>query len=231
MMCRFSGLAIGLFSAIAIGAATTSESPIVIDHEPPVATRIMFDRFHKNPNMPATQPGEAALTQSNFECAVSIKYQVMSQHKTGDQWHVMVRIGQAHVHTALVDTIYLPQMAPVELRAHEEGHRVMNERVYEEGESIAQQAAGKLLDGEWPGEGKDVDAAGKAATNRAIAKFSDVYLQHTSRRASALGDIYDKLTNHGRNSLIVANAIKLSFEEERKIAATQPATTQIDLRP
>ena len=219
-----------LFFSASVLAEPATEPSIVIEAAPPVIKREMYDRFHKNPHMPTTKPGEAALTQSDYECSASVRYELTQQTRVGDHWHVVAHIASVDLRTSLVDTIFLPQLAPVELRAHEEGHRKMNEQVYADGEAMARKAATAMLQQDWEGDGSDADAAGKAATDQAVRELCNEYLRHTAQRASDLGDIYDKLTNHGRNALIVANAIRLSFAEEAKIAATQPATTQIDLR-
>jgi hypothetical protein len=204
-----------------LNAPTTAPAGAVsITNDPPTIDRIMFTRDHLPDDMPKLRPGEAALTQCDYECRAGLGYQVIKSTKLGDHWHVVAHIRHVDLETRLNDTIYLPMMAPVQLRAHEEGHREMNERIYKEGDAVARSAAEEVLSHDWEADGPDPNAAGKAATDAAVNHLCKIYLDATAERASRLGDIYDRLTDHGRNQLYVANAIRLAFLEERK------ATTQ-----
>jgi hypothetical protein len=213
-------LCIWLLAAPATAPAAVAAGAIQIKNDDPIVDRIMFDRNHPPADMPKMRPGEAALTRSNYECRAGVAYQVVTQTRVGDHWHVVARIRRVDVGTRLTDTIFLPLGVPLLLRAHEEGHREMNERVYQQGRGVARTAAEDILSHDWEADGPDPDAAGKAATDLAVQHLCNLYLDATANRASRLGDIYDHLTNHGRNQLYVANAIRLSFLEERK------ATTQ-----
>jgi hypothetical protein len=190
----------------------------------PIVNRVMFTGNHYPAGMPKLKPGEAALTRSDYECRAGVSYQVIRSTRIGDHWHVVARIRHVNIEIRLTDTIYLPMFAPVLLRAHEEGHREMNERIYQEGEAVARSAAQETLARDWEADGPDPDAAGKAATDLAVRHLCDVYLEGTASRASRAGDIYDRLTDHGRNQLYVANAIRLSFIEEH-----QPTTQKGEL--
>jgi hypothetical protein len=216
-MMRIVGL---LFVCLAIsqGPAPTSApaGAVSIDKGDPVVDRVMFNRNHPPADMPKLKPGEAALARSNYECRAGVRYEVLSSKQVGDHWHVVARIRHVDVETRLTDTIFLPMLAPVLLRAHEEGHREMNERIYQQGQAIAQAAGAEIMAHDWECDGVDAKAAGKAATDLAVHHLCDVYLEGTANRASRAGDIYDRLTDHGRNQLYVANAIRLSFIEEKQ---------------
>jgi hypothetical protein len=97
----------------------------------------------------------------------------------------------------------------------------MNERIYREGDAAARSAVADVLSRDWEADGPTPEAAGKVATDLAVHHLCTLYLDATSNRASRLGDIYDRLTDHGRNQLYVANAIRLSFLEERKATTRQ----------
>jgi hypothetical protein len=211
-----------LLAAPATTASTAPAGPITVDDSTPVVNRVMFNRDHPQQDVPALKPGEAALTRGEFECRAGVGYQVISQKRVGDHWHVVARINHADISTRLTDTIYLPLGAPLLLRAHEEGHREMNERVYKEGDAVARSAAAQALAHDWEADGPDVDAAGKAATDLAEQQMCKTYMEATAARASRLGDIYDRFTSHGRNNLYVANAIRLSFLEEQRMPTTRP---------
>jgi hypothetical protein len=209
------------------GAAASSQpssAAIDIRNDPPVIDRVMFNRQHPPAAMPKLRANEAALTQCDFRCRAGVGYRVVSDQRMGDHWHARIAIGRVELETNLTDTIYLPMMAPTLLRAHEEGHREMNERIYKQADVVAQQTAADVLARQWEGDGDTATEAEKAASNAAIKHLCDIYLDATASRASRLGDIYDRLTDHGRNQLYVANAIRLSFLEER-----QPTTRSAEL--
>lgn len=214
-MIAFCLLCLSLLVSPTTAPTTAPAGAVSIDKSDPIVDRVMFNRNHLPPDMPQLKPGEAALTRSNYQCRAGVSYEVLTSTQVGDHWHVVARIRHVDIGTRLTDTIYLPMLAPVLLRAHEEGHREMNERIYQEGEAVARSAAAEVLSHDWEADGPDPRAAGKAATDLAVARACQIYLQGTADRASLAGDIYDRLTDHGRNQLYVANAIRLSFIEER----------------
>ncbi len=214
-----------LFFTLLLNSPTTVPSlpPIpnlALTYNEPVIDRVMFDRSHPSPQMPALKSGEAALTKCDYRCRTGCRYHFIKHQRVQDHWHVTIAIEHFDVQTNLTDTIYLPMMAPVLLRAHEEGHREMNERIYQDAYFLARKIGTEVLSRTWEGDGTTPDAAGDAASNVAFNYFNTIYLTATANRAGKLGVIYDRLTDHGRNNLYVANAIRLSFQEE-KTAATQ----------
>jgi hypothetical protein len=213
-------LCLWLLSSLSPVPTSAPADGISVRNDAPIVDRVMFNRTHPPDNMPKLKPGEAALTQCDYECRAAVRYEILKRVKTADHWHAVVRIQHVDLQTRLTDTIFLPMMAPVLLRAHEEGHREMNERIYREADAVARTATADILSHTWEADGADPDAAAKAASDAAVQHACRVYLDATADRASRLGDIYDRLTDHGRNQLYVANAIRLSFLEERK------ATTQ-----
>jgi hypothetical protein len=212
--------------SLSLSAAAPTTSPagaINVDTAAPTVDRVMFDRDSPPADMPALKPGEAALTRSSFECRAGVTYQIMSKEQVGEHWHAVIRIARVNFTVRLVDTVFLPMGAPILLRAHEEGHREMNERVYNEGIPLAHSAAAAILTHNWQADGPDPEAAAKAASDAAVNQMCQDYLAGTAARASRLGDIYDRFTSHGRNQMYVANAIRLSFLEEKRMPTTRPA--------
>src|SRR5687768_8165140 len=172
--------------------------------------------------MPKLHPGEAALCQMNFNCRVQLKYEVVEQGASSSSSSsagrarpsatVTARVKRIQMTLTLHDTIYVPRGGNAKLRAHEEGHRVINERVYEDAERVARAAALDVLTQTWRGTGDDAGAAGKAATDEAVKKLCDAYLAGTADKAHRVGQIYDELTDHGRNTrLTEADAIRQAF--------------------
>ena len=195
-----------------------SEPSIVVERKEPTVERILFDPKKPPADMPRLHPGEAALCQMNFNCAVQLKYEVIEQTTApaaggaNANASVSAQIRQIRMTLTLHNKIYLPRGASPKLRAHEEGHRIINERVYEKAEEVARSAAIQVLTQTFRGSGADPDAAGKAATDQAVKQLCESYLAGTADKAHQIGLIYDELTNHGRNTrLSEADAIRQSF--------------------
>jgi hypothetical protein len=209
------------------GAA--SEPQVVIDRRPPTVERVTFDPKHPPADMPKLHPGEAALCQMNFNCQVQLKYEVAEQGTSSragvGRASVSARIRRIQMTLTLHNKIYIPRGGNAKIRAHEEGHRIINERVYEDAERIARAAALEVLTQTWRGSGDDAGAAGKAATDEAVRKLCDTYLAGTADKAHRVGQIYDELTDHGRNTRLgEADAIRQAFarfanEPRQKTAA------------
>jgi hypothetical protein len=188
--------------------------PIVVDRQPPTSDRTLFDPADPPPDMPTLHPGEAALCQFNFNCTVNLKYELVEQSAGNSSFNVSAHIRQVRVTLTLHNKIYIPRGGNAKIRAHEEGHRIINERVYEEAEQVARAAAMEVLTLTWRGSGDDRETAGKAATDEAVKHLCEAYLAGTAGKASRIGEIYDELTNHGRNTrLTEADAIRRAFAQ------------------
>jgi hypothetical protein len=204
--------------------ATQAEPEIVIDRQPPTSERISFDLKSPPGDMPKLHPGEAALCQFNFNCSVKLRYETEPQNTSAGQSLVSAHIRQVRVTLTLHNRIYLPRGAPAKIRSHEEGHRIINERVYEDAESVARAASLEVLTQSWRGSGDSSDSAAKAATDQAVQHLCDKYLSGTAGKAARIGEIYDELTNHGRNTrLSEADAIRQAFAKYEAEQRDNPA--------
>jgi hypothetical protein len=129
---------------------------------------------------------------------------------------------------SLHSRIYIPRGANPKIRAHEEGHRIINERAYEDAKSAARAAAMEVLTQSWTGSGDTPDAAGKDATDKAVQALCDGYLSRTATVASRVGDIYDQLTRHGTNTrLKESDAVEQAFvkyKQDPTATAPSPAS-------
>lgn len=185
--------------------------------------RITIDPAHPPPKMPRMNPGEAALTQYYFDCAVHVSYEIASSRRLADgRVEVVAQIRVARVKLTLDDRIYMPTNANLPLRSHEEGHREINERVFaSDAEPAARALAERILAKEFTGAGVDEDAAGKAATDIAVTELGNAYLSVVAGRASRIGDEFDRVTMHGTRPINVARAVQMAFERDE---ISHPAT-------
>jgi hypothetical protein len=99
---------------------------------------------------------------------------------------------------------------------HEEGHRVISERIYnEEAPAVARAEAQKLVGRTVTASGANCGAAADAAIKEANEQFCKAYLDATSGWSTRVGTRYDDLTSHGKRSTPdVEEAIRRAFELE-----------------
>jgi hypothetical protein len=114
----------------------------------------------------------------------------------------------------LSNKIYLPKRALDKLRAHEQGHARINGIIYENAEPAARNAAQAAMQRRWEADGADVDLAGKAATDLAVDWIAREYLKRTADKAFRIGEIYDEITQHGKNSTSVNEAIEQAIQKQ-----------------
>jgi len=230
-----------LLIAVIIVPHSRAQDDITIDRKDPTAERILFDVKNPPPEMPKLKPGEAAQCQYNFDCKVNLGYEIVSEDHGGagaagsgngtapGAVTVAAKLRRVRVTITLLSRIYIPRGANAKIRAHEEGHRIVNERAYEDAKSAARAAAMEVLTQTWTGTGETPDAAGKDATDKAVKSLCDGYLSRTAAVASRVGDIYDELTRHGTNlRLKESDAVEQAFakyKQEPSSTASAPATT------
>ena len=204
---------------------------VKIDKVPVVVVTKTFDRRNPPKDMPPLGPRADAVTHFRFGCATNASYEVTSRRRGGGGCTATARINDMEVRLELEITIWLPRGARQKLIDHEEGHRVIGERVYETAERAARDAARQWVGRSVTGRGADCAEAADAAVREANHRFCESYLEATSGWSGRVGDLYDQITEHGRrDDPGVDEAIELAFErgaEERQQAAAPPARAPV----
>ena len=203
--------------------AVQAHADVRITRERPMVQHKTFDPAHRPADMPPLKGNEAAVTQSTFECRVAVNYEVLSRKPEGGRCTASIRLEGVQMTLQLKIVIWLPERAPAKLKAHEEGHRQIDQRVYEGAEQIARQIA-RAIDGQTiTGEGDTCDAAEKQATQVASGKLCRLYIEKVAKPASRISDIYDRITAHGtRADPAEEEAIRQAFAQEQQESG--PAT-------
>lgn len=197
-----------------IGPGGMALAEVTIDRKPPHVERRTFDPSHRPADMPPLQGGEAAVTESKFDCRVGIKYQVIGHKRSSEGCVTTLAVQSVQATLELEVIIWLPKGAKPKLTAHEEGHRRIAEQVYGEAQRIAQAVAGSLDGKTVTGQGDDCAAAEKKATDSSARQFCTEYLNRTSGIARHVGDTYDDLTAHGtRAEPAEDEAIRQAFKK------------------
>jgi hypothetical protein len=133
---------------------------------------------------------------------------------------VTLRLIDARITLSMDNTIYLPTDVRAPLRVHEEGHRVINERIYDNGaEAIARDVMDRVLAKSWTGSTVD------DATAAADAEFRAQYRERVASRITQVNERFDEITKHGGSDAIaVVDAIDQAFATVA--SATQPTTAR-----
>ncbi len=185
---------------ICLSAAIAQAEPAgTVEKKPPVEAVRTFDSAHPPKAMPHLKHGEAACTAYEFTCDTRSTYRVLASRQTGRTWTVTIQVEQVQVTLGLNVTLWLPPDVPVQLRQHEQGHRRIVEAVYKTGEATAQSAARRCAGRRFRATGDSEEAATRAASDLVGKAMIDGYMTPVSNYASLVGDIYDRLTDHGRH--------------------------------
>lgn len=236
----FLAASLGAALPLALGpscarSAAPQASPrgLKIQKAPPVVARKTFDRRDPPPEMPPLGPRADAVTHFRFGCSTNASYEVTSRRRhprgrdisrrrggnTGADGNrpggctATARINDLTVQVELEITIWLPRGARQKLIDHEEGHRIIAERVYATAERAARDEALKWVGRTVTGRANDCATAADAAVREASHKFCEAYLDATSGWSGRVGDLYDQITDHGRRDRPgVPEAIELAFD-------------------
>src|SRR5688500_5892585 len=144
--------------------AAPAQADVTITHEPPDVQTKTFDPKNPPPEMPPLKPGEAAVTESSFSCQTMIGVLITSQAQTGaGTCRATVKVTSVMTTLKLGIIIWLPERGARKLTAHEEGHRIIDERYYAGAKDVAEQLSRDMIDKLFTAEGSDCDAAAQAA--------------------------------------------------------------------
>jgi hypothetical protein len=163
-------------------------------------------------------PSEGAVTVCGFGFSAEPKYNVVSSDRGADgNWTAVVAVSDVAVYIRLSIVVWTPKGVAPKLKAHEEGHRKLDEMMYNKLADDAAQAAGAEMDGH-QFTGTDTTAA-KAEANAIQTMFQQAgrdYLAQTSAINEEINKMYDAITAHGTNDIAEAEAMKQAVEKYEK---------------
>lgn len=216
-----------------------AQAVVTVVRKPVTAKYHTFDPQNRPAGMPSLKPGEAAVCVSEFGAAVELKYTTSTRRSGPGKQSAEIVVDDVRVELTLAIDVWLPDDVSDKLRAHEEGHRRIAERVYAEvAERAARAAADKVGGARFPAEAATAKAA-QAAAAAALCKAQDAmiqsYLDGTSRAGQKVQEAYDHITAHGRRVEVgEADAIRLAWERHAPpmwVAVEAGASTRPMTRP
>jgi hypothetical protein len=180
---------------------------ITVTKEPPVVDR----RTYTKKNVPKLAKGEEGRTDTKFQMSVGFDIDVTDKRKIGDGYMVTIRPKQARVKLSLPILIWTPEDAPEKFLEHEDGHRKIAERIYDDADELIRLHARATLGAYFQGGGTDEAAAVQAAYKQAATRLNDAYRQAIYDYSRCVNEEYDRLTDHGLDAIEESDAIDKSF--------------------
>ncbi len=185
-----------------------------IDRAPEHVTHRVFDPARPPREMPKIVPPEVAVTSGDSSIDVSVGG---STRETASN-RAEVTITNVELRLHLDITVWLPKDAAHAVVEHEEGHRRISERYYENAASVARDVAQPYLGKVIVLTSRNVrgqvhDALGRVSAQIAAEYSHRMPIEATQRR-------YDEITAHSLNDVAVNAAIDQAFAE------TQPRSNR-----
>ena len=213
----------GVVAAVVVLTAPAAQARVTVSKGQVVVVRKTFDRRNPPKEMPPLGPRADAVTHFRFGCSTNANYEIVSRRRDTSRRRgaaggctATARINDMDIKLDLEITIWIPRGARQKLIDHEEGHRVIGERIYETAERAAREAARKWVGHTVTGRAENCPEAADTAVRDANHQFCRDYLEATSGWSSRVGDLYDAVTDHGRRDVAVDDAIAQAFERDAR---------------
>jgi len=170
-------------------------------------------------------PSEGAVTVCGFGFSAEPKYNVVSSERDADgTWTAVVAVSDVAVYVRLSIVVWTPKGVSPKLKAHEEGHRKLDEIMYKKLADDAAQAAGAEMDGhQFTGTGTTVSKAEANAIQTVFQQAGHDYLAQTSAINDQINKTFDVITAHGTNDVSESQAMKQAVEKYEKEQADTSA--------
>lgn len=172
-----------------------------------------FDPNSPPPEMPPLGTGEEAECDSNFLSNAN----VAGQTQKTDATHAFVTITRINVTLQLNVTIWAPANATPHVIEHEGGHRQIAEYYYQTADQLAERIAEEYTSQVVEISGTDLEAESNKALQQIATEITDEYNKELNPGPTQL--LYDSITDHGRNEVIVKDAVASAI---KNVAAESP---------
>lgn len=122
--------------------------------------------------------------------------------------------------------ITLPKDASVSLKAHEQGHILINEHFYKQyAEAAIRRSAGSLIGKEYTIEAPSYDEAKKKLVPLTVKDVQQLYRAQTYSPSERANVIYDSLTDHGRKNEVTSETAAMQAVKEVEQSSAQPTAS------
>lgn len=190
---------------------------VTVDKQPVNFVTRTFDPASPPSDMPPLAPGEEAECDSNFLSNASVG----GKTQRTDATHAFVTITQIKLSLQLNVTIWAPANVSPHVMEHEDGHRQIAEHYYQTAGDLAQRIASEYIGEKVEVTGTDLGAESSKLLQQMASEITDKYNKGLNPEPTQL--LYDSITDHGRNEVIVKDAIASAIKNV-VIESPQPPT-------
>lgn len=200
-----------------IGKAAEAAA-VTIDKQPATFATRTFDPASPPSEMPPMSPGDEAECDSNFICNASVR----SETQRMDATHAIVTIEQIKVTLELNVTIWAPVNATQKQLEHEDGHSRISQSYYQTADKLAQQIALEHIGNQIEITGSDLNAEANKALQQAAAEIDAEFNRQLDPGPTQ--QYYDTMTDHGRNGIVVKDAVAAALRDNGMTPPRSAAT-------
>jgi hypothetical protein len=195
-----------------------NSSKAAISKQPVNSATRTFDPASPPADMPPLAIGEEAECDSNFLSSAN----VAGQTQKTDATHAFVTVSRIDMTLQLKVTIWAPANAAPHVIEHEQGHRQLAEHYYQTADQLAQRIADDYMGQVVEISGTDLSAESSKVLLQIATEIADKYSKKLNPEPAQL--LYDSITDHGRNDVIVKDAVAAAI---KNVAAEsiQPAAS------
>ena len=191
------------FSSASGNSNSGSAAPIasaVIEKQPPVVTTRRFNPANPPRDMPPLQPGELAVTDTNFGSDALVSGHLRSSGGDGAE-----TITQVRVQLQLKITIWVPEDVTEKVLEHEEGHRQISEAYYASADEVVRRIGAAYIGKQIPISGGDLSVAAQSALQQIGSEITVEYNRQLDPEPAQLK--FDSITDHARNDVTTKDAV------------------------
>jgi YD repeat-containing protein len=175
--------------------------PTIVKRPVAVATHT-FDPASPPAEMPPLSAGENAECDSNFLSNASVR----GETRRTDATHATLTVTGVKVTLQLNINIWVPAGASQHLIEHEQGHRQISEYYYDTADKLAERIAAAYLGRRIDISGADLNVESGKMLQQLATEINDEYNKELNPQPTQL--LYDTITDHGRNEVIVKDAVE-----------------------
>jgi hypothetical protein len=138
-----------------------------------------------------------------------------------DATHATVTITEIQVTLQLNISIWVPSAASQAVIEHEEGHRQISEYYYQTADKLAERIAASYMGRQIDVSGADLADESSKMLKQMAGDIAGEYNRELNPGPTQL--LYDSITDHGRNEVVVKDAVAHAIKNVA-IEAAQPTT-------
>jgi hypothetical protein len=217
-------IAVAMLMPVMLAPGARGADPVTIEKAKVKVEYKTFDPNHLPDPPPPVDNGESAVTVYGFGVETDLQYTYGEAPRGGAGGGGPVkmdfRMERVTLKLSMTITVWLPEGANEQLKAHEEGHRRIAEIFYADADKAARKVASRAAGKSVSGEGKDISTAGRAAVEKVNKSLCDDFLKAVADPCQRSQEAFDRITDHGRKEKPTAKeAVEMSVKEGRGAGA------------